>query len=70
MDILFGVSQGFVLGPLLSNIFDMFLFQISVGFDIYVGDNTPYYLGTVQRRQSQNWKNHLGLFSNGLKTMT
>ena len=46
-EFLFGVSQGFIPGPLLSNIFlrDLFWIMWETEFGSYTDDNTPYVLG-------------------------
>ena len=47
IDILFGVSQGFILGPLLFDIFlcDLFLFLHDTLVANCADDNTPYCTG-------------------------
>lgn len=48
LDILFGVPQGSILGPLLFNVFLIDLFLITIETDIasYADDNTPYTYGS------------------------
>ena len=74
MDILFGVSQGFILVPLLFNVYlcNMFLFCKGIDFSSYAGDNTPYCIGkTPEEVISQLEKCSISIFEwfekNGMK---
>ena len=46
-EIIFGITQGAILGPLLSNIFiyDLFLIMINVNFTSHADENTPHVRG-------------------------
>ena len=74
LDIVVGVAQGSILGPLLFNIFlcDMFLFCNNIDFTSYADDSTPYCIGkTLEEVISQLQKSSKSIFewfeNNGMK---
>ena len=58
-EIMFGVPQGSILGPLIFNIFlcDLFLIMENIGIASYADDNTPYTTGNSIEEVIEKLKN-------------
>ena len=58
-EIMFGIPEGSILGPLLFNIFlcDLFLIMENIDIAIYADDNTPYTTGNSIEEVIQKLEN-------------
>ena len=66
-EILFGVTQGSIFGPLLFNIFlcDLCLIMENINIASYADDNTPYTTGNSMEKVIQNLENAAKRFFSG-----
>ena len=70
-EILFGVTQGSILGPLLFNILicDLFLIMNKIDFASYADDNTPHVVGDGAEEAVNSLKEASENYFTGLPTI-